>query len=182
MLLSVKGPNEGELVLECSPTELRGALRIEVSPKVEEHYAILYRLRVKEASLLFSKTYGTLGTSAPHNRSEDISLCAKAAVAESKSIATIRVEFVRIAKSAAPASADVQKSEVKPLFEKGGVLHYDIKCILKNSPQNTPKAPEGRIRYVAAAVSGLCVAALVALALKKRGALAEVLQRARRSS
>lgn len=177
MLLSVQGPNEGELVLECSATDLRGSLKVEISPKVEENCVLLYRLRVKEASLLFSKTYGALANTSPHSRSEEISICAKAAVAESKNIATIRVEFISVRKEDAPVNAYVEKNDAKPFFEKGGVRHYDIRCVLKRVPEeHVPKRDHFPITLMGPIITGV-VCGLVALAWRYRTPLIGTLKR-----
>lgn len=143
-LISVKGKREGELEITHYPTKLTCSFCVFLTEKRRgEALFVLYRLRVKESSILFSKTYGLLG----HDKAgqaqpsiwDEIALYAQPAVMETGKLSTIRVEYVTIAEAEARGlieRGEVEKEFCRPFFARGGTKHYEVKCTFHDaSPQ-----------------------------------------------
>ncbi|EPY30574.1 hypothetical protein AGDE_09375 [Angomonas deanei] len=126
MLISCKGPVEGELHLSVSTNNAVGSFIVGLNESHKEGY-ILFRLRVRESSMLFSKTYGLLGGSEKQNV---ISLHSSSDIVDKPNASTIRIEFVHVtnAEAATLLSQPALEREVcRPFFQAPGVLTYDVK-------------------------------------------------------
>lgn len=166
MGLTVRGPEEGQLTLVRTATKLTCVFTVALSPVEAEAAAeplyVLYRLRVKEASIFFSRTYGLLGrpaslpdaaaahtdcatgpgsstttTSPTFSTSETISLFAELGTVTTDKLSTIRVEYTHVsAEDAARIAQDAIPSKVvcRPFFQSSQARTYDVKCVMIDPP------------------------------------------------
>ncbi|GET87875.1 hypothetical protein, unknown function [Leishmania tarentolae] len=140
-LVSVKGKREGELEITRYPTKLTCSFCVFLTGKREdEALFVLYRLRVKESSILFSKTYGLLGHDgagqAQPSTWDEIALYAQPAVMEMGKLSTIRVEYVTIDEAEARGlieRGEMEKEFCRPFFTRGGTKHYEVKCTFRDA-------------------------------------------------
>ncbi|KPA78676.1 hypothetical protein ABB37_06276 [Leptomonas pyrrhocoris] len=151
-LISVKGGKEGELEIAQYPTKLTCSFGVSLtSEKSNEALHVLYRLRVKESSILFSRTYGLLGHDSaghPHPSLNDaITLYAQPAVRTMGKLSTIRVEYVTIDEAEANGlieRGEVEKEFCRPFFTKGDTKHYEVKCTFYDAIAASAEKKEGR--------------------------------------
>ncbi|AYU78087.1 hypothetical protein, unknown function [Leishmania infantum JPCM5] len=199
-LISVKGKREGELEITHYPTKLTCSFCVSLAEKRRgEALFLLYRLRVKESSILFSKTYGLLGHDkagqAQPSTWDEIALYAQPAVMEMGKLSTIRVEYVTIAEAEARGlieRGEVEKEFCRPFFTRGGTRHYEVKCTFHDaSPQTVDRngketrgigelAGGSRVTSAATAVTLFTAACLVVgvVAARRRGVTWESAARA----
>lgn len=176
-LISVKGSKEGELEIAQYPTKLTCSFGVSLTDeKSNEDLYVLYRLRVKESSILFSKTYGLLGhdrAGHPHPSTKDVvTLYAQPAVMTMGKLSTIRVEYVTIGESEANGlieRGEVEKEFCRPFFTKGDTKHYEVTCTFfdataaaaeKNKRRGDAKGGRGAARGTALTVTAVTVAAV----------------------
>ncbi|KAG5481120.1 hypothetical protein LSCM1_06801 [Leishmania martiniquensis] len=141
-LISVKGKQEGELEITHYPTKLTCSFCVFLTEERRgEALFVLYRLRVKESSILFSKTYGLLGYDkagqAQPSTWDEIALYAQPAVMEMGKLSTIRVEYVTITEAEARGlieRGEVEKEFCRPFFARGDTKHYEVKCTFHDAP------------------------------------------------
>lgn len=187
-LISVKGSKEGELEIAQYPTKLTCSFGVSLTDeKANENLYVLYRLRVKESSILFSKTYGLLGhdrAGRPHPSIKDVvTLYAQPAVMTMGKLSTIRVEYVVIGEAEASGlieRGEVEKEFCRPFFTKGDTKHYEVNCTFFDAAAATAEKNKRRgdgkggrkgsqavsVALVTAAVAAVAVCAVVA---KRRG-------------
>ncbi|KAG5481765.1 hypothetical protein CUR178_07118 [Leishmania enriettii] len=142
LLISVKGRQEGELEITHYPTKLTCSFCVSLAEERRgEELFLLYRLRVKESSILFSKTYGLLGHDkvgqAQPSTWDEIALYAQPAVMEMGKLSTIRVEYVTITEAEAKGlieRGEVEKEFCRPFFTRGDTKHYEVKCTFHDAP------------------------------------------------
>ena len=183
-LISVKGSKEGELEIARYPTKLTCSFGVALTDeKSDEDLYVLYRLRVKESSILFSKTYGLLGHDrAGHPRpsvKDIVTLYAQPAVMTMGKLSTIRVEYVAIGESVANGlieRGEVEKEFCRPFFTKGDTKHYEVNCtcydastaaVEKNKRRGDGETGHaglqaGTLALVAAVVAAIAVGVVVA--------------------
>lgn len=152
----VMGPSKGDLLLKPAGDKVSGTFAISLSGAGGPGCTVLYRLRVKASSIVFSKTYGVLDMT-PSGSSNAISISADRSVAQSGHLSTIRVEYVAVSGAEADAirTAGVDKSACRPFFQRSGVRTYDVAC--------REQSGAGWLRYAAAAsvVVGAVATALI---------------------
>ncbi|KAG5507689.1 hypothetical protein JKF63_06638 [Porcisia hertigi] len=190
-LISVKGDVEGELEITHYPTKLTCSFCVSLTEERRgDALFVLYRLRVKEASILFSKTYGVLG----HDKTgqaypstwDDIALYAQPAVMEMGKLSTIRVEYVVITENEARGlieRGEIEKEFCRPFFARGSTKHYEVRCTFHDAPppkvtkngkqarRREELAGGSRLRSAAAAVTIFTTVLVVAgaIAARRRG-------------
>lgn len=185
-LISVKGSKEGELEIAQYPTKLTCSFGVSlVDEKPNEELHVLYRLRVKESSILFSKTYGLLGhdrTGHPRPSLKDtITLYAQPAVMTMGKLSTIRVEYVTISEADATGlieRGEVEKEFCRPYFTRGDTRHYEVHCTFfdaataaaeKNRRRGDGKVgSSGAATRAAAAVAAVVAVAVVGVVVARR--------------
>ncbi|KAK7199041.1 hypothetical protein NESM_000872300 [Novymonas esmeraldas] len=209
-LVVVKGRREGELEITQYPTKLTCSFNVALAEEALQQQQqqqqqrdplyVLYRLRVKESSILFSKTYGLLGRDAasptPPSAWDSIVLYAQPAVMEMGRLSTIRVEYIAVGAAEARellSCGELEKEVCRPFFTRGGTRHYEVKCTFRTaSPTSSQKdgkrgrggaaEPSSGSRRsttltVVALATTVCVLAGVVLA-RRRGVSLEGLARA----
>lgn len=152
LLISVKGKRDGELEITHYPTKLTCSFCVALTEeRPKEALFVLYRLRVKESSILFSKTYGLLGHdktgTAQPSTWDEITLYAQPAVMEMGKLSTIRVEYVAISEAEATGlitRGEVEKEYCRPFFTRGDTRHYEVKCTFREAPPRSPEKNGGR--------------------------------------
>ncbi|SYZ64797.1 hypothetical_protein (plasmid) [Leishmania braziliensis MHOM/BR/75/M2904] len=145
LLISVKGKREGELEIAHFPTKLTCSFSVSLAEaRRDEALFVLYRLRVKESSILFSKTYGLLGHDkagrAQPSTWDEIALYAQPAVMEMGKLSTIRVEYVTISEAEAMGlieRGEVEKEFCRPFFTRGDTKHYEVRCSFHDASPET---------------------------------------------
>jgi hypothetical protein len=196
-LISVKGSKEGELEIAQYPTKLTCSFGVSLTDdKTNGELYVLYRLRVKESSILFSKTYGLLGHNRaghPHPSVKDIvTLYAQPAVMTMGKLSTIRVEYVTIGEAEANGlieRGEVEKEFCRPFFTKGDTKHYEVSCTFydatvaaaaeKNKRHGGGKGgscAQSRATKATVAVAAVAVIAIGVLAAKRRGVMWETVR------
>ncbi|KPI83831.1 hypothetical protein ABL78_7136 [Leptomonas seymouri] len=151
-LISVKGSKEGELEIAQYPTKLTCSFGVSLTgEKATEGIYVLYRLRVKESSILFSKTYGLLGRDRaghPHPSVKDIvTLYAQPVVMTMGKLSTIRVEYVVISEAEADGlmeRGEVEKEFCRPFFTKGDTKPYEVSCTFYDATAVAAEKNKGR--------------------------------------
>lgn len=158
--LSVKGSSEGVVDVYCESGKVTGSFTISLTvPKNRKAVYYLYRLRVREASILFSKTYGFLGADAmgcPHPSVADtIILYTQPSVLDAGRLSAIRVEYIAVSEEDAAQllqHAEAAKEVCQPFFSRQSPLHFQVSCELRCSQSSSsaaisPKAPARRCTY-----------------------------------
>ncbi|CCW64912.1 unnamed protein product [Phytomonas sp. EM1] len=176
--ISVKASGaEGVIELSRKDDKLEGNFTVALNSSVDPGRYILYRLRVKELTIVFSKTYGLLfrsaggGANATLNissHSDSMYIYADLSLS-SGHLSTIRVEYLDV--SAAEAASLMQngigRSTCRPYFLNGKESTYDVKCIATNTVSTYPS--NRKVIYtltLAAALTMLAVFATRKLSLR----------------
>ncbi|CCW69575.1 unnamed protein product [Phytomonas sp. Hart1] len=143
--ISVKTSNkEGVIELHRKGDKLEGSFTVALNLSVEPGRYILYRLRVKELSIVFSKTYGLLsrfvggGAHVMPNLSshrDSIYIYTDLSLSSSVHLSTIRLEYIEVSAAEAEGllQSEVGRSTCRPFFSHGEESIYDVKCVVKHA-------------------------------------------------
>lgn len=133
--IRVYGPKEGVVSMTTKGGRVWGYFKVSLSGCGGPGCIVLYRIRVKEPSILFSQTYGILDMAKEGaSKVDSVFFCADQSVVQSGYLSTIHVEYTALTRADAETvyASNIHKNTCRPFFSRSGVGAYDVHCVMED--------------------------------------------------